>query len=177
MICKGPVNRLLMMRTPGLVGPFWQNTGKHCVRTQGAYFGPGGGGSGPRAVHGIVDTATSITVNFTQCVNITAATGIEYSIDGGAWAAVTSPTGSGTTWSFTIGTVVAGEEVRWRYTAGSDTIVDCIDSEDIGNQQLTLSNTVPLLGDFIVLETGGADIILVEEDIAATDGVQKEEAP
>lgn len=177
MICKGPVNRLLMMRTPGLVGPFWQNTGKHCVRTQGAYFGPGGGGSGPRAVHGTVDTATSITINFTQCVNITAATGIEYSIDGGAWTAVTAPTGSTTTWSFTVGTVAGGDEVRWRYTAGSNTIVDCDGSQDIGGQQLTLNNTVPLIADFILLETGGADIILVEEDIADTDGIQTEEAP
>lgn len=45
--CRGPVNRLLMMRKRGLCGPAFQNVGGGvCAKSAGAYYDVNGPGSG-----------------------------------------------------------------------------------------------------------------------------------
>lgn len=178
--CPRPVNRLVMLRTKGLEGPRFQNTGSHCVKGQGNFFGIGGPGSGVSALFGTVLDASTIQATFSACVSISGVTGIEYQVDGGAWLACTGVAKvSDTVWNFDItpGTIDPGDVVRWRYLGGSDTVVDCEEAEDIGPQEIVVNNPLVLAGDFILLETGGTDIMLVEEDPDGTEGVQTEEAP
>ena len=40
--CRGPVNRLIMLRKKGISGPFFQNTGSVCVKGMGNAFDAGG---------------------------------------------------------------------------------------------------------------------------------------
>lgn len=175
--CPRPVNRLVMLRTRGLSGPLYQNTGKACVASIGSAHGAGGPLSGPKPASGIVTDATSIQITFTQCVNITGVTGIEYQINGGAWTQVTAVAKvSDTVWDFTVGTITAGDEVNWRYVGGSGTIVDCVDASDIGDQQIPVTNNLVLAGNYILTEEGGASILLVEEDTDGSAGVHTEEA-
>ena len=121
---------------------------------------------------------TSVEVRFTSCVTIGANTGIELQIDEGAWQAVTGRAGSGSTYTFVPATAIAaGDVVRWPYIGGSGSILDCEDSEDIGNQEIPVENPLVLAGDFVLLETGGSQVVLVEEDVDETNAVELEEAP
>jgi len=168
-----------MMKARGLSGPFFQNVGPSlCAKSAGSYFGVGGPGAGPRAVYGVVLSATSVEIRFSSCVTIGALTGIELQIDGGAWVQVTGQAGSDTVYTFTPATAVQpGDEVRWRYVGGSGSILDCEDAEDIGDQQIPVGNPLVLAGDHVLLETGGTQIVLLEEDIDGTETVILESAP
>ena len=178
MKCTPP--RLVMLRTRGLSGPMFQQwNGSTCIKGVGNAYALGGPLSGPKAVYGITLSPTIIEVSFTQCVSITGPTGIEVQYDGGAWTQVTSVAEtSPTVWSFVVPNIDPGDEVRWRYTGGSDTIVDCDEGEDIGDQEIPIQNSLVLAGDFILLETGGLDVILLEDDngIDPIEGVQLENA-
>jgi hypothetical protein len=154
----------------------FQNTGSSCVHTMGNYFGVGSPGAGPKPVAGVVSDANTLRITFSQCVSISSNAGIEYRIDAGAWTQVASRTSvSDTVWNFGTVAISPGDDVRWRYTGGGS-IVDCENAENIGEQEIPVQNPLELQGDYILLETGGTDIVLVEEDIADTDGVQTEEA-
>ena len=179
MNCRGPINRLVMLKKKGIGGPFYQRVAPGvCVAAPGSYYDVGGPGAGPRAIYGVVLSETSVEVRFTSCVAIGAVTGIELQIDGGAWEQVTGQAGSGTVYTFTPATAIqAGDVVRWRYTGGSGSILDCEDSEDIGDQEIPVENPLVLAGDFVLLETGGSQVVLVEEDVDETNAVELEEAP
>ena len=177
--CPRPVHRLIMHRLKLPSGPMFQNTGNACVHSMGNFYGVGSPGSGVSALFGTVLDTSTIQVAFSACVSISGVTGVEYQVDGGAWVSCTGVTKvSDTVWNFDItpGTIDPGDDVRWRYLGGSDTIVDCAEAEDIGPQELVVNNPLVLAGDFILLETGGTDIMLVEEDPDGTEGVQTEEA-
>ena len=83
-----PKQRLVMLRTPGIAGPLFQDVGLACVKSVGNAYGVNGPLSGPKAIGGVVIDSGTIQVTFSQCVNISGPTGIEYSLDGGAWAEV-----------------------------------------------------------------------------------------
>ena len=56
--CAGPVNRILMMRTRGLNGPFFQNVGNNvCARSLGNFIATGG------CTEGLVATPANIPIN------------------------------------------------------------------------------------------------------------------
>ena len=168
---------LITPRLKMVYGPYYQAvTPILGIKGQGNYFGVGGPGAGPRAVAGIVLTETTIQIRFSLCVTISANTGIQYRLNGGTWTTVSGRSGSDTTWVFTTATINPGDDVDWRYVGGSNSIRDCVDSEDIGNQQLNVVNPLVLAGDFVLLETGGMDIVLLEDDVAQEDGIKLENA-
>ena len=152
-----------MHRTKSLHGPYYQDNGVRCIKSLGNFLAPGMPGSGPQALFGVVIDANTIRITFSQCVTISGTTGLEYNIDGGAWAPVTGSAGSDTVWDFTTGVIDPGDIVRWRYAGGSDTIVDCDDSADIGAQEAPVDNPLVLTGDFILLELGGTSVLLLED--------------
>ena len=131
---------------------------------------------------GVVTDASTVTVTFQTCVSITGATGIEYRVNGGAWTEVAGVVEVSTTeyqFDVTPTAILAGDTVEWRYIGGSDTIQTCdTPAEDVGDLgPILVNNPLVLAGDFVLLETGGADIVLVEEDTDGSAGVQTEEAP
>ena len=170
--CPRPVNRLVMHRAKNLHGAFYQSTGSVCVKGVGNFLAPGMPGSGPQAAAGSVYDANTIQVRFSQCVNVTATTGIEYQINGGTWTEVAGATEvTGTQWNFDVTPfeILPGHEVRWRYVGGGDSIVDCRDSEDIGTQEIPVGNSLVLAGNHILLETGGTNVILLEDGLVDPD--------
>lgn len=161
-------------------GPIMQKAGPGVwVKSQGNYFGVGAPGSGPQATSGLVVDANTVEIRFSQCVSISGNTGIELQIDSGAWVQVTGYLKvDDTTYRFTSATVVeAGDVVRWRYVGGSDTIQGCESAEDIGDQEIPVSNPLVLAGNLVLLETGGTAIVLLEDDIDQSNGVELEDAP
>ena len=177
--CRGPVNRLIMHRTKGLSGPNFQHAGGGvCIKGAGNYWAPGMPGSGPQAVYGVVIDPTTIQIRFTQCVVVSAVLGVEYQINGGVWAQATAFLEiSSTEWQFTTGNIDPGDVISWRYIGGSNSIVDCEESEDIGDQgPIPVQNPLVLPGDFILLETGGMSIFLTEDDIDLSSGIEQEQA-
>lgn len=179
MRCRGRPNRILMLGQPGLSGALMQNMGNGtCMKGTGNFRAPGRPGSGPKAVQGIVLNETTVQIRFTQCVNVATPGTCEIQIDGGAWTPCTNAVdaGAGKLWDFTVATINPGETVIWRYVSGSSGVVDCEESIDIGDQQVNVDNSLVLAGDFILLESGGMDIILLEDDVADTEGIQLEEA-
>ena len=133
------------------------------------------------ALLGTVVTTTTIRITFSACVSIPAAdASIQYRINGGTWTQCGTPTEiSPNIWEFTTAIIDPGDVVDWQYTGETDAIVDCTpDANDIGPEQLLgLDNPLVLAGDFVLMESGGLDIALVEEDPDQTEGVQVEEAP
>lgn len=161
------VNRLITPRLAALDGPLMQRVGVRAfVHDTGNYLGVGKPGSGVTAYAGIVVDDTTVQVYFTVCVDISGTTGIELSINEGAWTELTLPVEvSGTVWQFTSTvTIEAGDTLRWRYVGGSDTITDCAGSEDIGDQLLDVDNAL-MAEMMMLLETGGNDFVLLEDDI------------
>ena len=63
MKCRGPVNRLLMMRGRNLCGPVVQNVGNGvCAKSVGAFYaanGPGGHGI-PPGQHNVIHNADNV---------------------------------------------------------------------------------------------------------------------
>lgn len=177
--CPRPVNRLITWRNKGLNGPLGQNIGNgRCLFNPGQYWSPFA--QGARAVHGVVLTSTGIEITFSACVSISGLTGIEVRIDGGAWTQVTGETQmSDTVYRFVTPNIDPGDVVRWRYIGGSGTIVDCDGGEDIGDQEIPVDNQLVLVGNFVLLSTGGMNIVVLSNgDTANTDdGVQTSDAP
>lgn len=172
--CPRPINRLVMMRTKGLSGATFQNVGAGvCVKGPGSYYGVGGPGSGPRATVGVVTTSTGVEITFSSCVNVSGLTGVEVQIEGGAWVQVTGETKmSDTVYQFVTPNIDPGDEVRWRYVGGSNTILDCDGADDIGDQEIPVQNSLALAGNFVLLSVGGKDVLLLSDD----DQVGEDEA-
>lgn len=177
--CPRPINRLVMLRTKGLEGPRFQNTGSGCVKGQGNFFGIGGPGSGVSAISGVVIDANTTQITFTPCVHVNTTTGVQVNIADSGWSSVSGFSDLSTTVvRFTHAFPVdPGDSVRWRYLGGTDSLVDCDEGEDIGPQEIAVNNPLVLAGDFVLMETGGVDIALVEEDPDGTEGVEVEEKP
>ena len=161
-------------------GPIMQKAGPGVwIKSQGNYFGVGAPGSGPQATSGLVVDANTIEIRFSQCVSVSGNLGIELQIDGGAWVQVIGNLKvDDTTYRFTPATAIeAGDDVRWRYVGGSNTIRDCEKAEDIGDQEIPVSNPLVLEGDLVLLEVGGKSLVLLESDVSQSDGVKLENAP
>ena len=154
---------------------------RHCARDK--HCRSGGGALnidlwGARATSGVVIDANTVEIRFSKCVSISANTGIEVDIDGAGFVQVTGNAKvSDTVWRFTTGTIMAGDTVQWRYVGGSNSIVDCDKAEDIGDQGVNVVNDLMLEGNFWLLETGGRDIFLLEDDSTGEDGWLTEDAP
>ena len=174
--------QLIMHRQAGLSGPFFQSLGGGtCIKSVGNFRAPGKPGSGPRAYAGIVEDGNKARISFSQCVNVATPASCQFQIDGGAWENCTAAqdAGDGLLWEFTNAvtqTFQPGSVVIWRYTSGSSGIVSCSKSEDIGDQQVNVDNPLVLAGDFILIETGGMDKLLLENDNDDTLGIQVENA-
>lgn len=183
MICNP--GGIIHWRKGGLSGPFFTSIGGSCVKTAGNFRGVNKPGDGARAIRGVVEAnGVTISISWTQCVqdgNACATprgmtvtrlpgedlpiTAVFYVDDGKRLVVQVGPT------------IEAGDEIVWSYDDSGGCIESC-DGEPIGDQgPITVDNPLMLAGDFILLESGGADIILVEEDTLDTDGIKVEEAP
>lgn len=114
-----------------------------------------------------------VTIFFNACVDINcgaALTGIQYRINGTApdWTIVAGcQKNADNEYEFSILPDVAelGDVVEWRYVGGNDVILDCVEGNDVGDLgPIILQDDALLGGPFIAMETGGSDIILLEED-------------
>lgn len=171
--------QLLMRRTRGLAGPMFQpcRTGG-LVHGVGNAHGSGGALAGVRPVSAAATDATHITVNYTACAAVVTLAQIEIQIDGGAWQPVTAVSGSpGSVHVYTVPTMVAGDVVRIRAAVGA--LEDCdVPANPIDAFNIPVANDLVLAGDFILLESGGADVILLEDAAAdPADGITLENAP
>lgn len=183
MICMR--GGIIHWRKSNFSGPFFTSLGDVCVKTAGNYRGTGKPGSGPRALRGVVgENQVTINIYWTQCVQ-----------DGNACATARDMTvtrlpnedlqitsvgyfDGGTRMTVFLGpTIQPGDEIVWSYDDSGGCIESC-DGEPIGDQgPIDVDNTLVLAGDFILTEEGGSSIILVEEDVDETDGINTEEAP
>jgi len=163
--------RLITPRLPGLSGAFFQPTGgAACIKGMGNYFGVGRPGSSPKAYLAVVEDATTLQVAFTRCVDIVATTGIQYQINGTGWVTVSAYNKvSDTVWEFTVGTLTGTDDIEWQYVGGNDSIVDCDEAADVGDQYLVVYNTLDIGGFAFLLETGGSDFILLESSILGSE--------
>lgn len=176
--CLGPINPLVMMRGRGFVGPFFQRVGGgQCVTSLGNAYSTGGPLSGVSAIRGVVVTETTVDISFVPCVTSSGITGIEIGIEG-VWTPVSGAAQQSTTVvRYTVAAIDPGDVVQWRYLGGSDSLVDCDEGEDIAEQLVTVTNDLVLAGDFVLMQSGGMDIVLVQEDPDGTEGVEVQEKP
>lgn len=182
--CPRPLNRLLMMRQKGS-GPFFQDVGVACAKSVGNFVAPGMPGDSVRAIRGVVVSDTVVQITFSGCVTVTDPPSYCYlSLNGGSgWGTLSAVTKiSDTVWQFsTVVPVLPGDDVLWKYDDGgidSGIIEGCKEGEDIGFQQIPVANPLMLAGNYILLETGGSDVLLLEDDdgIDPIEGYQTEDA-
>ncbi len=169
MRCKGPVNRLVMMRSAGFYGPFLQSIGGGaCVHT--AHFNA----TGARAIRGEVSEALGpVSIFFSAPVSVPCLTGIVITLDGAPVTGLSVAKVSDTQFDFTFDQeVIAGDIIVWAYAGGNDCILDQ-KADDIGDQSVNVVNNVVMAGAFVLLETGGRDTLLTEDnlDVALEDAV------
>ncbi len=175
----GPV----LMRKGGMVGPGFQKWGPGgaCIHTSGNYFDVGGPGSGPRPDIGTVVDPNTIKLTFTDCL---ALDGVDpYGIavflsddNGQSWDS-TAVNVSLVSPAMTITVVPAigiGDLVRVTYTGPG--LVDCEDSEPLEDFDVPIDNPQVFADAYILLETGGADIVLIEDDEDDTAGIELEDS-
>lgn len=171
------MKQLVMMRTRGFAGPMFQQCGgNRLIRSSGNAFGAGGALAGVKPSSASVTDATHVTVNYTACADVVTLSDIQVQIDGGAWVAVTAVSGApGPVHVYTCQTIVAGDVVRIRAAGGAledcETVPNAIDSWDI-----PVHNGLVLAGNYILLETGGSDTILLEDAIT-DESILTEDAP
>lgn len=176
--CVG-LRALHMPRSKNAFGPFFQPFGPSCIKGMGNYYGPGMPGDGARAISGVTESEFTILITFSQCVNIS---GPQYATlwresTGSSTTLTAVEKVSDTVWRYTTNVALTpGDTLKWSYEAGFGVITDCKEGEDLEDQTVSVSNTLVLGGHLILLESGGMDIILVEEDTADTDGIILEEA-
>lgn len=180
------INNLVMLRTRGVGGMLAQRIGENTyVHSQGAFLAPGMPGSGPQAIRGEVgDDAVTVNIYWTQCVKDSGFCLSPYGMTVTRLPSENLPISAvffadeGKRVVIQVGpTIEPGDEISWSYDDTNGCIVSC-DDEEIGDQgPLDVRNGLVLAGDFILTEEGGSSIILVEEDIDETDGINTEEAP
>jgi hypothetical protein len=163
--CPRPVNRLVMHRARGLVGPFYQNTGRTCLHSNGFAFSPGGALAGIKAILAETSGTSSIRVTFNQPVDAGDVAGVGIIINGAAPVFATGATQeSSTVWVFEFPvTINFGDVLYWDYTGSG--ITDASTGEPIPSpQRLPVQNLVVFKGDGILLEVGADQFILTEDD-------------
>ena len=176
-------------------GPNMQPMNGNCVKGTGNYYGAGMPGAGPRAVWGYVRSggvpSSFIWVYFSGPIQIACGVGPPWgnfvTSDGrdlqvDSFVILPPPDFDTLQLELTdpvngLG-IQPGDDVYWRYDDADSCLIDRDNSDPLISQgPLPIRNDLVLEGDFIILETGGTDIMLVEEDTGDTDGVQVEEAP
>ena len=152
-----------MRRTRGLYGPVFQPFPGGVVHGQGNAYASGGALAGVRAASALVLSDTTVQVNFTGCATVVTVAQVQIQIDGGDWVNATEAAGSpGTAHVYTVPTINAGDVVRIRGAAGA--LTDCASpAEDVDTWEIPVQNTLELPGDFILLESGGSDMFLLED--------------
>lgn len=176
-------NPLVMLRSRGLGGPVFQHIGNGIyVHSQGNAYAPGGPLSGVTATRGVVIDENTVDIYFVPCVTSNSQTGIRLSIEsingGNGFNVSTASQQSSTIVRYTFAPIVSpGDIVKWRYLGGSNSLVDCDEGEDIGPQDASVANDLVLAGDFILMQSGGMDIALVQEDPDGTQGIYVQEKP
>ena len=136
---------------------------------------------GVRVTDAVVVDALTIQITFSACVSIASVVGIDFRKNLGTWTQVQSSAKiSDTVWQFTLPggqDILPGDDVDWRYEGGTDSIVDCeappVDVGALG--PVNVQNGLVLAGGFVLLESGGMDIVLVEDDDDGTAGIQVED--
>lgn len=162
-------------------GPMFQGTDIGCVHSMGNAYGPGGALAGAKPISGIVNTATQITLTFSQCIQDKTTPcanpkGISVTADGIAQT-VTNVAVSDTSMEITVNTIEAGDVVKVSYDDTNACFEECADGDPVAPfTDYPVDNPLVIAGDFILMETGGSDILLTEDDIDGTSGVQTEEA-
>ena len=161
--CPRPVNRLVMMRTRGLVGPFFQNVGGACIHSVGNSFAPGGALAGVKAISGAVSVSDTVRIRFSSCVNVGSLAGIGVSVNSGptvSAAGVTSVDDVLKDFTFAV-TINPGDDVLWVYDGTG--ITDCDTGAPIPSpQSVAAVNNLPFADDYIQLEVGGEEYVLLE---------------
>lgn len=187
--CRGPVNRLVMLRAANLCGPFFQNVGDACVHSVGNAVGIGGPLSGPKPVMGLVDNSGQITVTLSQCIAVTAPacaspTGWTVYVDG-ATVNPSPVTVAGDGMSVTLGIsppIEPGDVVTVSYDGSSECYEDCDKGDPLETfSKYPVRNSLKAAGFFVLTEddTGTAtSIVLTEDDDGSgTSGIETEDAP
>jgi hypothetical protein len=164
-------NRLVMFRAKGSYGPFFQPARPGtAIKTTGNYYAPGAPGSGVSAVSLVLTDSTTVTVYFSGCVDISAVDGIEYQVDGGGWVEVLGIAEvSSSVWSFTTAEIAPTALLQWRYIGGEDSIVDCVETSDVGALSVQLVIEPEPVEDAVLLESG--DAWLTEDDVGGSSFV------
>lgn len=137
--------------------------------------------TGVRVADAEVLDETTLQITFSECVSVPSMVGVDYRINQGTWAQCLSVAKiSDTVWDFNVQggtTIMAGDDVDWRYQGGSDSILDCeappVDAGPLG--PVNVQNTLVLAGGLFLLEEGGASIVLVEDDDDASAGIEVED--
>ena len=171
---------IIMHRTRGFSGPFFQSFNGVCVKSVGNAYAAGGPLAGPKPIYGTVLTDTTAELTFSQCVEAAGGAvspyGLSMTIDGVPATFTASISDSVISFSSISPAIQAGDEVLISYADPG--LVDCKDGDPIDEfTDFRITNPLVLAGDFILLETGGSDIVLLEDDATLTDGIQLENAP
>lgn len=160
-----PNNRLLMMRTRGIAGPFFQGVAPGvCAKGVGSAYSPGGPQSGVRPASGLVTSETTATLTMTGCVKVNGAAvspyGLTMTVGGAAATFTAAVNGSEVAFSNISPAVQAGDEVLVSF-AGTD-LVQCDDDPLDSFTDFRITNPIQLIG-YILLEVGGEEYILLED--------------
>jgi hypothetical protein len=141
----------------------------------GGVFVSAGRLSGVRVVSAGTPDTTTITVSFTACVTVVTVADVQVQIDGGAWQDATDVSGSpGNVLTFTVPEMAPGDVVVIQGLDGA--LTDCATpAEDIDAWIMPVENTLIMPGDFMLLESGQNDVVLLE-DAAPDDGLLMEDA-
>lgn len=137
-------------------------------------------GSGPtelRASSGQVLDVNTVRIRFSSCVDINATTGIQVNIASGGWETVaTVASGSEKVWTFTTTTAIAeGDTVFWQYLGAEDSIVDCVETVDVGAlEPKAVTNGLELTAPTLVsievgTVVGNVFVFTYDEEVASTD--------
>ena len=111
--------------------------------------GLGGGtdSTPPTIVSAVVNTANTIQIVFSENVVVTTA-GWSYKLNGGNWA-VSSVSGSGNTWTFTMGvSATSTDSVTRSYSTSTGNTVDEASNELAGFTDVAVTNSIPAGGSF-----------------------------
>jgi hypothetical protein len=128
-----------------------------------------GGGTdttAPTIVSAVANTANTIQFVFSEVVTVTTA-GWSFKLNGSNWA-VSSLSGSGNTWTFTMGTSAASTDTILRsYSSSTGNTVDTSSNELATFTDSAVTNSIPAGGSF------DADALAFFNAAVITDGTQK----
>lgn len=149
--CRGPVNRLLLMRKKNLVGPGFQKiSGNACVKTVGNFYDEGGAGAfGLRSAVIVDGDPSDIVLTFTgDLTATTAACGWTYSVNGGVDTAPTAAIVDNVLTLTTVAPIVCSDTVTVSYDpTGCDLNIDGEAIEAITDQAVSngVASPIPVI--------------------------------